>query len=283
MLQAALGPGRSSTPWRAAFAGIWILLWCLLVPAGHAAGQSAFNPKDPQFALQPRRNSEGQVDRLEGLEPLQVVGERIALVSALLLADTVPAVPSPVTHRLTFSLDKAEEVRLKVRAYSVLQDYYLYWMLPDKRRYGRGRNEFVWNAQLTRDVGLKTDDLGAIAHLTGYSHPVVVPVLFHAMPTLPPNIRAAACQFVFVPTETLTVEYRIYPRGKRSLSYLTARAVGWPKDLQASIRWDTTDGHGQLASDGAYVLSLTATPALVGRTIEPLTLEYEFRFKRDVK
>ena len=236
----------------------------------------------PRYRLQERRNPAGQVDRREGIQPLEIAGETLTLVAAHLSTSDLSGASQGDIYRLGFYLREAEpSVNIKARDYKKFPYGYHYWMLPTRTQFTRGFQEFTWDASLIRDLGMQLEDFGAIAWLGGYGYPVVAPVLLHTAP-FPSRIQVQGCRFIFVPNETMTVVYSLAPRGHHTPVLLQQDAEKWHKDSRQPVTWNGRDRQGHLVSEGLYVLKLTATVTPPGRPPEKIPYDVEFYYKPEI-
>jgi hypothetical protein len=239
----------------------------------------AVDLQHPKYQLQKRKSPNGQVDRREGLKPMEIAGEKLSLVSVFLNAPGLKVKRPGVTYRMGFFLKKSESrVNLKVRDYKLFSRKYHYWMLPIRKKYDGGFREFAWDAGLPRELGIRLEDLGAVALVGGYGHYVVAPVLLHAA-AFPSNILVRGCRFIFVPNETMTLEYRLFPKNKESFIFLEGKSEQWPKDQKAIVSWDGRDQNRRSAPEGHYVLALNAKISYPGKPLERISYDYEFYYK----
>jgi hypothetical protein len=249
-------------------------------PVGCVA--DAQNLQHRRYQLQDRRNARGQVDRQEGITPLEIAGETLTLVAAHLTTAELPSTGQGDTYRLGFYLREDEpHVNIKARDYNKFPGRYHYWMLPTQTQYSRGFQEFTWDASLTRDLGMQPEDFGAIAWLGGHGYPVVAPVLLHTAP-FPSRIRVQGCRFIFVPNETMTVAYSLAPQGRQTPVFLQQEAVRWYKDARQPVIWNGQDDKNRPAPEGLYVLKLTATVTPPGRPAVKIPYDVEFYYKPEI-
>lgn len=234
---------------------------------------------NPKYHFQQRSGP----DREEGIKPLERSGAYLDLVSVLLDAPGAsPGVPGD-TYRIGFFLEAAERaIRIRVRDYDrFTTEKYHYWMIPLQTAFDRGFQVFAWNPSLARDLGIGLEGLGAVASVGGYGYPVVAPLLLQEAP-FPARIRARGVRFVFVPNETMTVEYRLHPKGHPSRILLRSAGEKWPKDYRSAVSWLGRDLKGQPAGEGHYVLALTATVKTLQGFEEKIPLDYTFHYKPEL-
>jgi hypothetical protein len=242
----------------------------------------ALELQHPKYQLQERKNSGGQVDRNEGIKPVEIAGEKLALVSVFLNAPDLNRERLGDTYRLGFFLREAENhVNLQVRDYNSFNWKYHYWMLPTRKKYDRGFKEFAWDAALPQELGIRLEDLGAVALLGGYGHPVITPLLLYGAP-LPSQMQVKGCRFIFIPNETMTVEYRLSPKSEESGVILESTGEKWSKDQRRTISWEGQDHTGKPAPEGSYILRLTAKISSPGRPAERIPYDYEFYYKPEI-
>ena len=233
----------------------------------------------PRYRFQKRTNATGQVDREEGLKPLEIAGETLTLVAAHLITSDLPGTAQGDRYRLGFYLREDEpRVTIKARDYNKFPHGYHYWMLPTRTQYARGFREFTWDATVLRGLGMHLEDFGAVAFIGGYGYPVVAPLLLHAAPW-PSRIRVQGCRFIFVPNATMTVTYRLAPKGPSRQVLLQQSAETWYKDTRQPVTWHGKDRQGRSVSEGFYVLKLTATVTPSGRPPETIPYDIEFYYK----
>lgn len=242
----------------------------------------ALELQHPKFQLQERKNSGGQVDRSEGIKSVEIAGEKLALVSVFLNAPDLQREKPGDTYRLGFFLRDAENrVNLQVRDYNSFNGKYHYWMLPTRKKYDHGFREFAWDAALPQELGIRLEDLGAVALLGGYGHPVIAPLLLHGVP-FPSQMQVKGCRFIFIPNETMTMEYRLSPKSEESRVFLESTAEKWSKDQKRTISWGGQDHTGEPAPEGSYILKLTAKISSSGRPVERIPYDYEFYYKPEI-
>lgn len=114
-------------------------------------------------------------------------------------------------------------------------------MIPAQTVFDSGFREFAWDAGLARELGIRPENLDAVTELGGHGYPVVVPLLLGAA-RFPPTVRAQGVRFVFVPNETMTVDYRLYPKGTPSQVLL--RSTGEQADLDEPAILSARPGAG---------------------------------------
>jgi len=173
-------------------------------------------------------------------------------------------------------------VRITVRDYDrFTAEKYHYWMIPARVAFGQGFQVFAWDARLARELRIGLDGLGAVASLGGHGYPVVAPLLFQEKP-FAARIQARGVRFVFVPNETMTVEYRVHPKGNPSRILLRSAEEKWPKDQRSAVSWPGRDPKGQPVGEGHYVMALTATVKTIQGFEEKIPLDYTFYYKPEI-
>ena len=261
------------------FAALVAVSACLLPLPGGGPGfaQDLGNPK---YRLQSRRGP----DREEGIKPLERSGAYVDLVGVFLEVPGMPGGDGPKeSFRLGFYLRERERlVRIEVRDYDRFRgEKYHYWMVPTQTVFDGGFQQFAWDATVTRELGIRPDDLGGVALLGGYGYPMVAPLLLVAT-QFPAAIRAQGVRFVFVPNETMTVDYSVYQKGRPSPVLLRRTGEQWPKGQRSPVRWPGLGPGGQPAGEGAYVLALTATVTTPQGFTEKIPLDYTFHYRAEV-
>jgi hypothetical protein len=241
--------------WVAIVAGVLGLIVCLVpIPT------FALDWQHPKYRLVERRNAAGDVDRQEGIEPVKISGgERLYLIGAFLHVPALQTRQEGNTYRLGFYLQKAEpRVSIKVRDYEVFRERnFIYWMLPVRTRYPDGFGEFPWETTLTQELGIGLQDLQAVAWLRGRGRrPTVAPLLLH-IGEFPAQMQTQGCRFVFIPSTAMTVDYRVYPKGRRTQVMKKGLSVPWKR--LATVEWDGKDDQKQPAPAGTYILEVEAT------------------------
>lgn len=232
----------------------------------------------PRYRLQDRFNEKGEIDRKEGMQPLEITGERLTLVSAFLRVPGLKGDSTGQHYRLGFFLPQAESrVKLQVRDYDAFKHYY-YWMLPARAAYETGFQHFAWSKKIAEAVGLKLEQLGAVAWVRGHGYPVVMPLLLQAS-DFPAQLRIQGCKFVFVPNETMVVTYQLFPKGQRSRILRERVDENWAKGLRGEIIWDGRDSQRVAVSKGWYVLKLTARIQYPGRPVVKIPYDYVFYYQ----
>jgi hypothetical protein len=227
-----------------------------------------------KYRLQERKNP----DRWEGIEALKIAGERVSLVAAFLNTEGLPVAGTAETYRLGFLLPQAEpRMSIEVRSYQAVQSKYYYVMRPIRQQYGSGFQDFTWDATLARELGLDLHALGAVAQVGGHGHPVLAPVLLHTVP-FPPQIRLQGCRFIFIPNETMTVQYRLYRQGESGRVLLENPAEPWYKDTKRTVTWSGQERQGKPAPAGMYVLELTVQVAPVGQPEQKFPQTWAFYY-----
>ena len=253
-----------------------VLILFGLPPWSHLA--FALDVGHPKYRLQDRSNDQGEVDRKEGMQPLEIAGERLDLVSAFLLAPGLAGGSPGKQFRLGFFLPQAESrVKLQVRDYNAFKQYY-YWMLPARTAYDSGFQQFAWNKALAEAVGLGLEQLGAVAWVRGHGYPVVMPLLLQAS-DFPAQIRVRGCKFVFVPNVTMEVAYRLFPKVQESLVLLERASETWNKGLKGEIVWDGQTPQRVAAPKGWYVLEIKTRIQYPGRPAVRIPFDYEFYYQ----
>jgi hypothetical protein len=237
----------------------------------------------PKYRLQERSSP----DRWEGLESLKISGEKIDLVAVLLTPATEAAGKGPDgSYHLGWYLPQAEpQMHIEVRDYRRFPNQYHYWMLPKPQQYTDGFQRLAWDATILKELRISLQDIGAVARVGGayYSYPVVVPLLLSATPLSPP-IRLQGCRFVFLPSETMTVDYRLYPKGNEGRVLFQGSTQQWDKEHKQTIAWRGQDLQGKPVSAGWYGLTVTATIAGPGKPQEPpLSLEWIFYYTPEIR
>ncbi|MGH6689276.1 MAG: hypothetical protein ACREF4_01150 [Gammaproteobacteria bacterium] len=252
---------------------------CLVALSGSRDG-SAQDLGNPKYRFQDRQGP----DRKEGIRPLERSGAYIDLVGVLF---DVPVTRSGGEReqrlRLGFFLPERERlVRIEVRDYDRFRAAkYHYWMIPTQTVFDSGFQEFAWDADLARELGIRPDELGAVAELGGHGHIIVVPLLLGAAP-FPATVRAQGVRFVFIPNETMTVEYSLYPKGNPSHPLLRGAGEQWLKGQRVELRWPGRNRSGEPASDGHYVLALTVTFTTPRGVKEKIPRDYTFHYRPNV-
>src|SRR4030095_15166441 len=127
-------------------------------------------------------------------------------------------------------------------------------MLPKRMQYGRGFQEFTWDGELTRALGLRLDDFGAVAEVGGYGYPVVAPLLLRKA-SFPARIPVQGCSFIYIPNETMTVDYHLRRKGGQAPVLLQNTAETWHENTKQSIVWNGQDRQGRPAPEGWYILA----------------------------
>jgi hypothetical protein len=238
--------------------------------------------QQPKYRLQERQGFSGQVDRREGIKAVEIAGEKLSLVAALLNVQDMPSSPPGEIYRLGFFLQQAESnVKLQVRDYNFFKGKGYYWMLPTRTGYADGFQEFAWGAQLAQELGIHLKDLGAVAILGGHGHMVIAPLLLHAAP-FPPRIQGEGCRFIFVPNETMVVDYRLFPVKDEHRAVLESTSMKWYKDRTQMIKWDGTNLQGKPADEGRYILKLTSYINVAGKPADRIPYDYEFYYKPEI-
>jgi hypothetical protein len=110
---------------------------------------------------------------------------------------------------------------------------------------------------------------------------MLAPLLLVTAP-FPAMIRVQGVRFVFVPNETMTVGYRLYQRGLSSVDLLRRSGEQWPKGQRSLVRWPGLGPGKQTASEGSYVLELTAIVTTLQGFKETIPLDYTFYYRPDV-
>ena len=250
-----------------ALAGFLLFVTLFLFPP-EVSPTFALDLQHPKYQLQERKNPGSQVDRSEGIKPVEIAGEKLSLVSVFLNAPDQQREKPGDTYRLGFFLREAENrVNLQVRDYNSFNGKYHYWMLPTRKKYDRGFREFAWDAALPQELGIRLEDLGAVALLGGYGHPVLAPLLLHDVP-FPSQMQVKGCRFIFIPNETMTVEYRLSPKSEEFRTFLESTSEKWSKDQKRTISWGGQDDTGKPAPEGSYILKLTAKISSPGKPAE---------------
>jgi hypothetical protein len=244
----------------------------------------ALDLRNPKYQFQERTNRQGHVDRQEGIRPLQIAGEKLFLVAAFLNTKDLGGRSATQNYRIGFFMPKAQEhVDIEVRDFNnFAREKYHYWMIPTEKSFERGFQEFSWDMEMARELGLKPEELGAVARVRGQGFPMLSPVVLTDVP-FPPSVHFAGCRFIFVPNQTIDVEYRLYPKEDRSRLVLESTLETWNKDEKNVIYWRGRDQSGQSAPEGMYVLELTMKVSpLPGRPKEKIPRDYVFYYKPEI-
>jgi hypothetical protein len=222
------------------------------------------------------------VDRQEGIKPLEIAGETLALVAVFLNVPELQAAQAGETYRLGFYLQEAEpRVSIKARDYNAFPGKYHYWMFPTRTQYAPGFQEFTWDAALAHELGIHLGDFGAVAELGGYEYRVVTPLLLHTAP-LPARLRAQGCHFIFIPNETITVTYHLAPKSEKAPVFLSKAAETWQRGVKQLIAWNGQDRQSRPAPEGWYVLELTAAFTLPGKPGALIPYNVVFYYKPEL-
>jgi hypothetical protein len=248
-----------------------------LLDARPALAQDLGNPK---YQFQPRKGP----DRAEGLKPLERSGAYVDLAGAFLHVAEPRAASAPGDRwRLGFFLPRQEKaVEIQVRDYDRFQkDKYRYWMIPARTDFPAGFREFAWDGSLARELGLGLGDLGAVVRLGGHGYPTVAPLLLQA-PPFPRRLQAEGVRFVFVPSETMTVEYAVHPLGAPSQALWGNAGARWEKDARISVHWPGRDRQGKPVGEGVYVLALTAKVTTLQGFVETIPLDHTFHYRPEI-
>ena len=234
---------------------------------------------NPKYQFQRRSGP----DRQEGIKALEVSGARLDLISVLLDVQGATAGTPGDTYRIGFFLAEAEGgVRITVRDYDRFRtEKYHYLMIPSRTTFDQGFQVFGWNSSLARELGIGLDGLGALAKLGGHGYNVVAPVLLQETP-FAARIRVRGVRFVFVPNETMTVEYLVCPEGNRSQVLLSSAGENWPKDQRSAVSWPGRDPKGQPVGEGHYVLALTARVKTIQGVVDRIPLDFTFYYKPEI-
>jgi hypothetical protein len=250
---------------------------CLLLLEGGCPviAQDLGNPK---YRLTDRKAP----DRKEGIKPLDRAGEYLDLVGVFLDVPGLHGRDEPREWlRLGFYLQERERrVSIQVRDYGRFrEEKYHYWMIPAETVFDSGFRQFAWDADLARELGIRPEHLGAVAKVDGRGYRLVVPLLLAAA-RFPSTVRAQGVRFVFVPNETMTVDYRVHPQSAPSQVLLRGTAEAWIKDQRSEVRWP---GPGrQPAGEGAYMLALTAKVSTPQGLTETIPLDYAFYYRPEL-
>lgn len=278
-LVARVSTAQVSRQWGSWAGALLAVSVCLLSlqDDGPAFAQDLGNPK---YKFQSRRGP----DREEGIKPLERNSAYVDLVGVFFDVPGMAGMGQPGEWlRLGFYLRERERnVRVEVRDYERFrQEKYHYWMVPTQTVFDGGFQQFAWDASVARELGIRPDDLGAVAFLGGHGYPVVAPLLLLAAP-FPARILAQGIRFVFVPNETMTVDYSVYQKDTPSRVLLQRSGEQWPKGRRSPVRWPALGPGGLPAAEGAYVLALTATHTTSQGFTERIPLDYTFHYRPDV-
>lgn len=261
--------------------GLTVLFLCLVFLIVY--GVNAQDLHHPRNQFQKRLNAAGQVDREEGLKPLEIAGETLTLVAVHLTPADLSGSAQGDFYRLGFYLRQDEaRVTIKVRDYNKFPNGYHYWMQPLKTQYARGFQEFTWDTTVLRGLSMQLKDFGAVVSIGGYGYRFVAPVLLHTAP-FPSRIRVQGCRFLFVPNETMDVTYSLTPKGQSVPVLRQSSQEKWSKDGRESVTWNGKNHQGHPAPEGLYVLNLRATvthPS--GRAPETISYEAEFYYTPEI-
>ena len=269
---------RSRTSRVLLFTGVSVLVLSSFLLHAELSSVWAVDLSHPKYRLQKRKNAAGQEDRREGIEPVKIAGEHLALIGAFFNVPALQVDAASATYRLGFYLKEAEsQVDIEVRDYETFRRMnFIYSMLPLRTQYARGFHNFAWDAALAQELGVGLEDLGAVARLRG--RPMVAPLLMHTN-AFPVRIPVQGCRFIFMPNTTMTVDYRIYPREQETRLVKQGRALEWKRHRSESVVWDGKDLQGRPMPEGVYVLKGTATFIPVpGSPEQKLTFYEEFYY-----
>lgn len=207
--------------------------------------------------------------RFEGVKPgTPIAGERLVLLSALIkFQRDVPSAPEKLNVGFFLHEDASNEVT--VRKYDKR-----YYMNPINTDYKSGFNAFSWDATIINALNIDLRALHATVKFRGQN--MIAPAILYDAP-LPSPLKVEAYQFVFVPSVTGDVEYKILHNGevKTQGPPLTEQ----PPDQQTSpITWECQD-----ASEGWYKLLMTFRFKLPFRPLQESTFGYEFYHKPEIE
>ena len=227
----------------------------------------------PKYAYQQR----GNPDRREGIKPIEISGEKLELVSVSFNPSNLSNPVQSDTYRLGFFLQQQEgQVNVRIRDYDSFGGKYHYWMIPTQRSYPSGFQAFVWNSTIPRELQVRRADLGSVVSLGGYGYPVVAPSALYAEPFLSP-VKWDSVRFTFIPNESMTIGYELFPKGQKSRLLLRGSGETWHKDRKNSITWFGLDDREQRAAEGLYILQITAR---ISRPEPAIAYDYEFYYRR---
>ena len=237
----------TSPGWRAIFVSGSLYFALVSLTGWPTCAQDLQHPK---YRLQERPNP----DRWEGLEPLKISGERIDLVAVLLTPAPEASGKGPDgAYHLGWYLPQAEpQVHIEIRDYRRFPNNYHYWMRPKRQQYASGLQHLAWDATILDELRISLQDIGSVARVGGYTYPVVAPLLLSDTP-LPTSIRLQGCRFIFLPSETMTVAYRLYQQGNENRVLFQAATQTWDKEHKETIAWHGRDQQGNRFPPGGMV------------------------------
>ena len=218
-------------------------------------------------------------DREEGLKPLDRSGAYLDLVGVFLEAPGIPGVKAPGSHlRIAFLSAVECCVRIKARDYDRFgAERYHYEMIPTQSRFDRGLQVFSWDAGLARELSLEPGDLGVVAAIGGKGYPVVAPLLFQAFP-FSGKVTLEGVRFVFVPNETMTVDYLIHPQGQpKEVLQERGGTVAEGAEEYGSVEWARQPGRS--VAERPYILKLTASITTPQGFVERIPHDYVFHYQ----
>ncbi|MGE3538440.1 MAG: hypothetical protein AB7N91_13540 [Candidatus Tectimicrobiota bacterium] len=263
--------------WGAGVMGV-TLVYLLLVVSGWVAGAQDFG--HPKYGWQERKNP----DRWEGVKPLDISGEKIDLVAVLLTpATSATGLKLDGAYHLGLYLPQAEpHIDISVRDYRKFHNNYRYHMRLQRRKYASDFQQLSWDATILRELPIAFADLGAVAAVHGQSYPVVAPLLLSTTPLVLP-LRLQGCRFVFLPSDTMRVQYSLYAREDTPRPFLKGD-VQWEKEQRQSITWDGRDHQGRPAPAGWYGVTVHGIIERPGQPPDSLpALDWFFYYTSEIR
>ena len=235
-----------------------------------------------KYRLKDRRGPTGEVDRREGIESVKIAGEKLYLFSVLFNTKANQSEESSELYRLGFFLPRDESrVNIQIRDYNSFKGDAHYWMFPKQKRYQNGFHMFLWSAQISKELGIHLNHLGARADIRGHDHLIVAPLILQATP-LPPRIVIQGCRFIFLPNETMDVEYTLFTKDNEHDPVMANVIEKWHKDQKSIIDWRGRNSASQLSEDGWYILRINAYTTPLGKPTERIPYDYEFYYKSEI-
>jgi len=193
-------------------------------------------------------------DRWEGIQPRQVSGFDIELLSALVDYSESQS-GFPATYKLLFYVTESAKINLTVSEL-IPKQYYVMDKVREKETWRKGFNSYQWPTEtVIKPLKLTMDQLGVVAYVNREANrsTEVAPVVFYH--SQPPT-RINRYRFAFKVGETANLNYAIY-QGENPEAFFEApklsRKVGGEPFM---ITWDSSQapaGEYELVVEGYFV------------------------------
>ncbi|HZF08750.1 MAG TPA: hypothetical protein VFE33_08180 [Thermoanaerobaculia bacterium] len=203
-------------------------------------------------------------DRFEGIGVRQVSGGSFDLLGVEVRPPSLPAPAGDQVH-LYFWLPGTE-----TPAIEVWEPGSNYWMVPDKKSYGAGLQDYAWpRREVLGPSGVEL--VGLHAKVRNHDETVYFPALVSTAPKAP---AGGVYSFVFKSGAGVDVKCQISRSAEGRI--VPVRQFRFNEDSGGTLRieWDGKDDQGQPVPAGIYVLRIKGE--MLAETLRPLTLNLTF-------